>query len=111
MGVSENFFKLLKERGMTQKEFSKKSGIPESTISDWKRKGNTPASDKISIICEVLEVSPYQLLMAGEIVQEGEPVYVIDKGSKEGIIIETVRELDAGKLDRLIGYLEALKTL
>ena len=62
MTISENIFKLIGERGMKQNEFSKRTGISESTISDWKRKGTNPASDKIMIICEVLSVSPYELL-------------------------------------------------
>ena len=62
MTISERIFELIRERGYTQKEFSKKTGIAESTISDWKKKGTNPVSDKILIICEVLEVSPYYLL-------------------------------------------------
>ena len=36
--ISDRIFELLKERGMSQKEFAEKTGIAESTISDWKRK-------------------------------------------------------------------------
>ena len=66
MTISERIFELLKERGYTQKEFSKKTGIAESTISDWKKKGTNPVSDKILTICDVLEVSPYYLLSGTE---------------------------------------------
>ena len=66
MTISERIFELLKERGYTQKEFSKKTGIAESTISDWKKKGTNPVSDKILVICDVLEVSPYYLLSGVE---------------------------------------------
>ena len=48
--VSDRIFELLKERKMSQKEFSKKTGIAESTISDWKKKRTNPVSDKILII-------------------------------------------------------------
>ncbi len=66
MTISERIFELIKERGYTQKEFSKRTGIAESTISDWKKKGTNPVSDKILIICKVLEVSPYFLLSGSE---------------------------------------------
>ncbi len=66
MTISERIFELIRERGYSQKEFSKKTGIAESTISDWKKKGTNPVSDKILIICEVLEVSPYYLLSGVE---------------------------------------------
>ena len=62
MVISDRVFELLKVKGMSQKEFSERTGIPQSTISDWKRKNVNPASDKIMIICEVLEISPSALL-------------------------------------------------
>lgn len=36
--VSDRIFELLKEKGMSQKEFAAKTGIAGSTISDWKKK-------------------------------------------------------------------------
>ena len=36
--ISDRIFELLKERNMSQKEFAQKTGIAESTISDWKKK-------------------------------------------------------------------------
>lgn len=38
MTISERIFELMKEKNLTQKEFSKRAHIPESTISDWKKK-------------------------------------------------------------------------
>lgn len=64
--VSDRIFELLKERKMTQKEFAQRTGIAESSISDWKKKRTNPVSDKILIICEVLDVSPYELLSGAE---------------------------------------------
>lgn len=45
--IYERIFELIKLNGMTQKEFSKATGIPESTISDWKKKGYNPGLDKM----------------------------------------------------------------
>ena len=52
--ISDKIFELLKEKGMSQKEFAQRTGIAESSISDWKKKRTNPVSDKILIICEVL---------------------------------------------------------
>ncbi len=52
--ISERIFKIMEERGMSQIEFSKATGIAQSTISEWKRKITNPAADKIMVICEVL---------------------------------------------------------
>lgn len=64
--ISEKIFELILRNGMTQKEFSEETGISQSTISDWKRKGTNPSADKILKICEVLKVTPYELLGENE---------------------------------------------
>lgn len=52
MTISERIFDILDKKGMSQKEFSLATGIPQSTISDWRKKNTNPASDKILIICD-----------------------------------------------------------
>ena len=47
MTISERIFKLMEDREVTQMEFSKATGIAQSTISDWKRKKTNPSADKI----------------------------------------------------------------
>ena len=111
--VSDRIFELLKERKMTQKEFAQRTGIAESSISDWKRKRTNPVSDKILIICEVLGVSPYELLSGAEHTgnsRENE-TYVISKGTDVGMLVESYQKLDPDLQKRLLGYLEALKEL
>ena len=112
--VSDRIFELLKERGMSQKEFAHKTGIAESTISDWKKKRTNPVSDKILIISEVLGVTPYELLSGAE--NSGErsrenKTYVISKDSELGGLIEDYQRLDTAMQKRLLGYMEALKEL
>ncbi|MCI5647860.1 MAG: helix-turn-helix domain-containing protein [Fusicatenibacter sp.] len=97
--ISDRIFELLKERRMSQKEFSQKTGIAESTISDWKRKRTNPVSDRILIISEVLEVSPYDLLSGAEQIGErsrDNKTYVISKETELGILIETYQGLNHG---------------
>lgn len=111
MTVSERIFELIRERGYTQKEFSRKTGIAESTISDWKKKNTNPVSDKILIICEVLDVSPYFLLSGAE--NKGERsrenrTFVVSKESDSGELVSYYDTLDeAGKKDAL-KYLKKL---
>ena len=106
--VSDRIFELLKERKMSQKEFSKKTGIAESTISDWKKKRTNPVSDKILIICEVLNVTPYDLLGSRS---RSADTYVISKGTEIGTLVETYQKLEPDMQKRAMGYLEALKDL
>ena len=112
--ISDRIFELLKERKMSQKEFAKRTGIAESSISDWKKKRTNPVSDKILIISEVLGVSPYYLLSGaengGERSRENR-LYVISKDSELGNLVETYQRLDQAMQKRLIGYMEALSEL
>ena len=80
--ISEKIFELILRNGMTQKEFSEETGISQSTISDWKRKGTNPSADKILKICEVLKVTPYELLGENETEQNA--------GNPEGLPAESV---------------------
>ena len=112
--VSDRIFELLKERKMTQKEFAQRTGIAESSISDWKKKRTNPVSDKILIICEVLGVSPYELLSGAEHTgsrSREHNTYVISKGTDVGKLVESYQQLDPDLQKRLLGYLEALKEM
>ena len=112
--VSDRIFELLKERKMTQKEFAQRTGIAESSISDWKKKRTNPVSDKILIICEVLGVSPYELLSGAEYTgnrSREHETYAISKGTDVGMLVESYQKLDSDLQKRLLGYLEALREL
>lgn len=112
--VSDRIFELLKEKKMSQKEFAKRTGIAESSISDWKRKKTNPVSDKILIICEVLEVSPYDLLSGAEHIgnrSRDNETYIISKGTELGMLVESYQHLDTDKQKRLLGYVTALNEL
>ena len=97
--ISEKIFELILRNGVTQKEFSEETGISQSTISDWKRKGTNPSADKILKICEVLKVTPYELLGENE----------IERTAEEKMILEGFRNLPDRKKERILGYLAALQ--
>ena len=111
MTASERILQLLDERKMTQKEFAKRTGIPESTVSDWRKKKTNPSSDKIMIICQVLNVSPEWLLSGIE--EDGarskkNNYYVIDRNSDIGEIVEAFGNMDKRQRERVAGYVKAL---
>ena len=110
--ISDRIFEKLKEKGMSQKEFSQKTGIAESSISDWKKKHTNPVSDKILIICEVLDISPYELLSGAEHIgtrSRDNQTYVFAKDTELGMVVETYQQLDYEQQKRLLGYMDALK--
>jgi transcriptional regulator with XRE-family HTH domain len=114
MTISEKIFELLRDRGMTQKEFAQATGIAESSISDWKRKKTNPVSEKILIICEVLGVTPYELLSGTE--GEGKrslpsDYLVLDKSTEIGQFVVEIQKMDSRSRERLLGYFYALKEM
>lgn len=112
--ISDRIFELLRERKLSQKEFSKRTGIAESTISDWKRKRTNPVSDKIMIISEVLGVTPSELLSGAEHVgarSNENTTFVVEKGTDLGVVVETYQNLDMERQKQLLGYMQALLDL
>lgn len=105
MIISEKIFEILKERNITQKAFSEKTGISQSTISDWKRKRTNPTAEKIMVICEVLEISPEELL-SGE--GFGGDYTIIRKDSEGYLLWEKLQAMPQEDKERLKHYMEKL---
>ena len=114
MTISDRIFERLKQISMTQKEFAAKAGIKESTISEWKKKGTNPSSDKILAICRALDVSPEWLLSGVDPAEsrgKNQVYYVVDVNTESGILLEEFNKLDKSQRDRILGYVETLSTL
>lgn len=114
MQISERIYQYLAEKGMSQIEFSKRTGISQSTISDWRRKGTNPSSDKIMVICDVLGILPLDLLTGVDKDSQNEEsvdYIVLNKESAEYQLIETYRDLDSDARKRLEGYMAALRDM
>ena len=109
MLISEKIFYLIGKNKLTQKEFSEQTGISQSTISDWKRKKTNPSADKILKICEVLKVTPYELLSETEISEDGKIDCILALDKDEELLLEGFRDLQSRQKDRLLGYLTALR--
>ena len=109
MTISERIFKLMEERGLSQMEFSRRTGITQSTISDWKRKKTNPAADKIMTICEALHVSPYEILQ--DTVDRSSQVdyRVVTPGTDNFDLLIEIETLNPSQKDRLKGYLSAIR--
>ena len=97
MTINSRIFSRLHEMKMSQKEFSNKTGIAESTISEWKTKNNTPSADKIAIICKTLNVSSDWLLTGQD---------YVDKDIE--FLINVFRKSDSSAKERILGYAQAL---
>ncbi|WP_026527944.1 helix-turn-helix domain-containing protein [Butyrivibrio sp. VCD2006] len=110
MTISERIFERLAQLSMTQKEFSEKTGIQPSTISEWKKNKTNPSSEKIMPICEALGVTPDWLLSgidpAGSR-EESRDYYTVKKDTDMGRLIAYYNRLEPMFRERVMGYAEA----
>ena len=99
---------------MTQVEFAKQVGIASSTISEWKKKKTNPAADKIMNICNVLQITPEQLL-TGKGIEDEEEIAAASPESRftpyDIQLIEDFHGLKEEQQKRLVAYMEALKKI
>ena len=114
MIISERVLKVLKERNMTQVEFAKQVGIASSTISEWKKRKTNPTADKIMDICNVLKITPEQLL-SGKGIEDEEEIAATSPESRftpyDIQMIEDFHGLKEEQQKRLVTYMEALKKI
>lgn len=114
MLIRDRIFDKLAELKMTQKAFSEKTGIPQTTISDWRKKRTNPTAEKIMIICEVLKVTPEWLLSGIEAQGDrGNPPQklVVDSRTDSGILLECYNSLNQTSQAHLLGYALGLKKM
>ena len=111
MTVGQRIFYLLEEKKMTQVEFSKRTGIATTTISDWRKKNTHPGSEKIMQICAALEITP-EFLLSGvcEDSDRGKAVdyMVIPQGTEERELLELFNEMQWLERTRLLEYAKKL---
>ena len=114
MIISERIIKVLKERNMTQAEFAKQVGISTSTISEWKKRKTNPTVDKIMDICNVLQITPEQLL-TGKGIEDEKEIAAASPESKftpgDVQMIEDYHNLKEEQQKRLMAYMDALKKI
>ena len=114
MIISERILKVIKERNMTQAEFAKKVGIGNSTISEWKKKKTNPTAEKIMDICNVLQITPEQLL-TGKGIEDADEIAAAAPESRftpqDIRMIEAFHGLKEAQQKRFIAYMETLMKL
>ena len=112
MTIGQRVFHLLEEKKMTQREFSERTGIATTTISDWRKKNTNPGSDKIMCICAALGVSPEYLLSGvTEDSDRGRSVnlMVIPSGTKERELLDIFNDMDWIDREHLLEHAKEMK--
>lgn len=62
MLFGENFRKVRRQSGFSQKQVAEKLGIHQSNISDWENDISRPEYEKLIALAELYDVSLYELL-------------------------------------------------
>ena len=110
MTIRDRIFARISELEITQKEFAKRTGIPETTVSDWKKKKTNPTAEKILIICKVLDVTPEWLLSGVETHgtrSNPAKIIAVDASTEGGQLLELFNSCDAATQARILGYAQA----
>ena len=102
MEIYEKIFARLEELNMSQSEFSRRTNIPTSTVSDWKKKKINPQANKLVRICQVLDMS-LAVLLCDEKDSRAEKVHM-DYVSEEQFVIESIMNEPVDIKKRIFSY-------
>ena len=111
---------IMSERKITQSELSKRTGIRQSSISDWLNGRYEPKQDKIYLIAQALGVSPSWLLGYDETTSNQTEGYYVDPETAEfaeylrtrpeaRLLFSASRGISKEDMDKAVEYIELLK--
>lgn len=111
---------IMSERKITQSELSKRTGIRQSSISDWLNGRYEPKQDKIYLIAQALGVSPSWLLGYDETTSNQTEGYYVDPEAAEfaeylrtrpeaRLLFSASRGISKEDMEKAVEYIELLK--
>ena len=112
---------IMKERKITQTELAKRTGIRQSSISDWLNDRYEPKQDKVYIIAKALNVSPAWLLGYDENIPTNQTEgYYVDPETAEyaemlrtrpemRMLFSASRGISKEDMEKAVEYIELLK--
>ena len=112
---------VMKERKMTQTELAKRTGIRQSSISDWLNDRYEPKQDKVYIIAKALNVSPAWLLGYDEPSTNQTEGYYVDPETAEyaemlrtrpemRMLFSASRGISKEEMQEAVNYIEFIKS-
>ena len=112
---------IMSERKITQSELSKRTGIRQSSISDWLNGRYEPKQDKIYLLAQALGVSPSWLLGYDETTSNQTEGYYVDPETAEfaeylrtrpeaRLLFSASRGISKEDMEETVKYIEYLKS-
>lgn len=108
---SERLKRLRMEKGITQKELADQLHISRSTIAGYESLGKEPDGEKLCALADFFGVSVDYLLGGTDSRELTSPAPAAAKRPVEAAIAGELGSLSDRQLDRLFGYIQALKEL
>lgn len=108
---SERLKRLRMEKGITQKELADRLHISRSTIAGYESLGKEPDGEKLCALADFFEVSVDYLLGVTDSRELTSPAPAAAQRPVEAAIAGELGSLSDRQLDRLFGYIQALKEL
>lgn len=108
---SERLKKLRMEKGITQKELADRLHISRSTIAGYESLGKEPDGEKLCALADFFGVSVDYLLGGTDSREPISPTPAVAQRPVEAAIAGELSSLSDRQLDRLLGYIQALKEL
>ena len=108
---SERLKRLRMEKGITQKELADRLHISRSTIAGYESLGKEPDGEKLCALADFFGVSVDYLLGGTDSREPISPPPAAAQRPAEAAIAGELGSLSDRQLDRLFGYIQALKEL
>lgn len=108
---SERLKRLRMEKGITQKELADRLHISRSTIAGYESLGKEPDGEKLCALADFFGVSVDYLLGVTDSRELTSPAPATAQRPVEAAIAGELGSLSDRQLDRLFGYIQALKEL
>lgn len=108
---SERLKRLRMEKGITQKELADRLHISRSTIAGYESLGKEPDGEKLCALADFFGVSVDYLLGGTDSREPISPTPAASQRPVEAVIAGELGSLSDRQLDRLLGYIQALKEL
>lgn len=107
---------IMEQKAITQAELAKRTGIRQSSISDWLAGKYQPKQDKIAVIADALNISPGWLLGY----DPDDDQYYIDKEAAEyaemlrtrpgaRMLFSAAKDMSKDDIDFVVNMIEGLK--
>ncbi len=99
--ILERITQMRTERNWTEYQLAEKSGLTQSTISSWYRKGMLPTIPSLAKICDAFEVSLSQFFLESST----DSVVLTEK---QHALLSATAKLNETQYNSLVSFLESI---